>query len=293
MEAQPTEAQPVEAQPTEAQPEVAEDVPQIVVKTMAGREVFRCDAVETHTVLDLKTLIAESGYMAVVLQKLLHENGFAVCSDGEVLEAKSQGFLLVQDDTPLWYWDLENNPSRRQLRIEGPVVKCQGLKTDYTNVLTRAPISAGLHYFEFHLHHYGDEQWCGLTPDPDMAGPERSKAIPSKTGWNYYTGRGKGAIEALGHHLKACQFANRHNSVIGMLVDCDAGAVAFALDGETQGACEIPRNTPLWVITHLDAEKDHVELRKPCLEDSAPANFEALKGALLNVSKGEKMLRTY
>jgi len=78
-----------------------------------------------------------------------------------------------------------------------------------------------------------------------------------------------------------------------MLVDCEKGAVAFDLNGNIQGACEIPKKTPLWVLTHVDTPMDHVELRKPSLHDAAPANFEALKGALLDVSHGIVMIRNY
>merc|ERR1711865_1090064 len=204
---------------------------------------------------------------------------------------KSQGMILVRDETPLWYWDCQGNPS--DLDIQGGVVKCPKLRTDYTNVVTREPVSAGLHYFEFNLVYYGDEQWCGLTPDRHMAGPEHQKAVPSKTGWFYYTGRKTGAIEALGCKLKTVDFVERANSCIGMLVDCDTGAAAFDLNGKIQGACQIPKNTPLWVLTHVDTPSDHVELRKPSLQDAAPANLEALKGALLDMSHGTAMNRSY
>merc|ERR1719375_385347 len=117
------------------------------------------------TVGQLKKLIAESGHMPVAMQRLVREDGKAICGDDEALEAVSQGMILVQDDTPQWFWDLEGNPSRDELEIEGGVVKCAKLRHDYTNVLTREPVAAGLHYFEFHLHRYGDEQWCGLTAD--------------------------------------------------------------------------------------------------------------------------------
>mmetsp|Transcript_137106 Transcript_137106/g.273460 ORF Transcript_137106/g.273460 Transcript_137106/m.273460 type:complete len:279 (+) Transcript_137106:50-886(+) len=274
-------------------PEAAAEPASITIKTLSGETVLQVDSVPAN-VAELKHLIADSGYMPYALQKILHENGFAVCADEETLEAKTQGMILVRDETPLWYWDLEGNPSRESLDIEGGVVKCPRLPTDYTNIVTREPISAGLHYFEFHLHHYGDEQWCGLTPDKTLAGPDYQNAIPSKTGWCYYTGRGKGALEALGRHLKETEFVERSNSsIIGMLVDCGQGAAAFDLNGAIQGACEIPKNTPLWIVTHVDTRRDHVELRKPSLEDAAPVNFEALKGALLDVREGTVMTRNY
>merc|ERR1712216_442117 len=124
-----------------------------------------------------------------------------------------------------------------------------------------------------------------------MAGPEYEKALRDSSG--DYTGRSKGALEALGRHLKTAEFVKRSDSIIGMLVDCEKGAAAFDLDGTIQGACEIPKNTPLWVLTHVDTPKDHIELRKPSLQDAPPANFEALKGALLDVSRGTVMNRNY
>merc|ERR1712039_437084 len=160
-------------------------------------------------------------------------------------------------------------------------------------VITQEPVLYGSHYFEFHMHHYGDEQWCGLTNDNNMVGCEHDKAVPSKKGWCYYTGRSKGALESLGHHLKECDFVGRSGHIIGMFVDCDLGAVVFDLNGTIQGACEIPKNTPLWVVTHVDTPSDHVELRKLSLYDAAPAHLDALKGALLTVSQGKIMTRTY
>merc|ERR1712176_1400245 len=98
---------------------------------------------------------------------------------------------------------------------------------------------------------------------------------------------------AIGCHLKELDNVGRSNNVIGMLVDCDAGAAAFDLNGGIQGACEVPIHTPLWVLTHVDSPSDHVELRKLSLWDAPPNNLEALKGALLNVSQGTAMHRNY
>ena len=83
------------------------------------------------------------------------------------------------------------------------------------------------------------------------------------------------------------------SNVIGMLVDCDTGAVSFDLNGKVQGACEVPKNAPLWVLTHVDTRRDHVELQKPSLQDAPPPNLETLKGALLDVKHGSPMSRAY
>jgi len=264
----------------------------VVIRSMAGDELMRFETVPP-TVSKLKQLIAESGDIPVALQQLLREDGLAVCADYETLGAVNQEFTLLHDDTPQWSWDLEGNPSKAELDIEGGVVKCPKLRTDYANVLTQEPVTHGLHYFEFHMHYYGDEQWCGLSPDKTFAGPGHKHAIPSKSGWMYYTGRSEGALEAQGRRLKKFEYVGRSNSIIGMLVDCDNGAVGFDLNGSIQGACEIPKNTPFWILTHLDTRNDHVELRKLSLEDAPPANLHALKGALLDVSEGTVMSRSY
>ncbi|CAE7394779.1 UVR8 [Symbiodinium pilosum] len=117
--------------------------------------------------------------------------------------------------------------------------------------------------------------------------------------WTYYCGRanrrhgtmhnGTGGLHAcktaVAEFEKACDPGN----VIGMLVDVDKRVVAFDLDGRVQGACEIPGEKPLYVITQMDTPWDHVELRKPSLEEAPPANLEALTGALLDASKGEAL----
>jgi len=100
---------------------------------------------------------------------------------------------------------------------------------------------------------------------------------------------GKGALHAKGRAVKEFQKLRPSGDVIGLLADLEAGAVAFDLNGELQGACAIPTNTPLWLLTHLDRPEDKVELRKPCLADAPPANLESLKGALLDIASGSIM----
>lgn len=259
--------------------------------SLSGNELFQFKP--TPTVRELKELVSESGYMPLALQKLVREDATSVCCDDEALEPVNQSFILLLDERPRWFWDSKSNPGAKEFTVEGNIVTCKQLGQDYVNVLTQEPISTGLHYFEFHLHFYGDEQWCGVTTDVSMAGCAWRKAIPSKTGWMYYTGRSEGAIEAMGKRLKQGAFVERSGNVIGMLVDCDGGAVAFDVNGEIQGACEIPKNTPLWLLTHLDTRQDHVELRKPSIQDAPPTHFDDLKGALLLVSQGEAMNRQY
>eukprot|EP00929_Paragymnodinium_shiwhaense_P066814 TRINITY_DN33564_c0_g1_i1.p2 TRINITY_DN33564_c0_g1~~TRINITY_DN33564_c0_g1_i1.p2 ORF type:complete len:270 (+),score=59.22 TRINITY_DN33564_c0_g1_i1:123-932(+) len=263
----------------------------VVVNTMVGENVATFDEVPA-TVEDLKQLLEERSGISAVLQQLLTESG-EPAQDDEALQAGEHTFILVHDDRPQYFWDQKGNPAGDQIVVNENIVTCERLRSDYCNVLTQQPIVTGMHYFEFHLHNYQDEQWCGLVQDKKMVGKASDVAVPSKQGWMYYTGRRKGAIEAQGRHLKEAEFVPREDSVLGMLVDCDEGAVAWDLNGKPQGACEIPKQTPLWLLTHVDTPSDHVELRKVSLETAPPAHFDALKNSLLELSEGKVMNRTY
>eukprot|EP00928_Gymnodinium_smaydae_P039386 TRINITY_DN2691_c0_g2_i1.p1 TRINITY_DN2691_c0_g2~~TRINITY_DN2691_c0_g2_i1.p1 ORF type:complete len:279 (+),score=52.88 TRINITY_DN2691_c0_g2_i1:62-898(+) len=275
---------------------------ELVVTSLIGEELFRCDTIPDNVGL-LKEELAAQLDMSSALIKLLREDGVTPCGDEEKLEPVSQSLIFVIDDTPQWSWDLQGNPDSEELEIDEHVLKCPEMRRDYVNVLTKEPVTVGTHYFEFHMHFIGDEQWCGVTADKTLAG--RLTAVPSEKGWTYYCGRvgrtrhngdhqdGKGSLQAVGHVVKEFKTLEPSGDVINMLVDCDTGGLAFALNGKMQGACEIPKATPLWVLTHVDTRRDHVELRKLAL-DVAPADVcEALRGALLNVSAGKKMTRRY
>jgi len=251
-------------------------------------------------ILQLKMALEEKTSVPVALQKLLELEGTHVFLDDEKLSGESLKVLMMTDETALFSWDLNSNPDKDMLDLEGTsIVSCPRLRTDYLNVLTREPIRKGVHYFEFVMHHIGDEQWCGLVNDSGLAGTRAEGRTVSVKGWTYYCGRmrsscgnirdGKGALHAQGRAVKEFQKLRPSGDVIGMLADLEVGAVAFDLNGELQGACAIPTNTPLWLLTHLDQPEDKVELRKPCLADAPPANLEALRGALLDISNGSQL----
>lgn len=242
----------------------------------------------------------EQTSVPVALQKLIELEGTHVFLDGQQLTSESLKVLMMTDETELFSWDLHSNPDNAVLDLEGTsIVTCPRLRSDYLNVLTREPIRKGVHYFEFVMHHIGDEQWCGLVADSGLAGTRADGRTVSLKGWTYYCGRmgsergdirdGKGALHARGRAVKEFQKLRPSGDVIGMLADLELGAVAFDLNGELQGACAIPTNTPLWLVTHLDRPRDKVELRKPCLADAPPTNLEALRGALLDISSGSQM----
>lgn len=247
-----------------------------------------------RTILELKTAIEAETSVPVKLQKLIECEGLGIYEDSHCLSAKNLALVMVVDETAQFAWDVADNPSKDQLELEGSsIVSSPRLRTDYCNVLTQEPIRKGAHYFEFVMHHIGDEQWCGVVKDPRQRGPAHSGR--SLSGWTYYCGRmssggsirdGLGALHAEGRAVKEFKKLQRKGDIIGMLVDLETGAIAFDLNGELQGACAIPKDTPMWVLTHLDTKGDRVELRKPSLLDAPPANVEALKGALLEISKG-------
>jgi len=250
------------------------------------------------SIRELKIAIMEQTSVPAGLQKLVEFGGCHIYEDSQTLKGESLSIVMVTDESAMFSWNVDGNPNKEYLRTDEPsILTCPSLRTDYCNVLTKEPITQGVHYFEFVMHHIGDEQWCGVLSNPKQAGSRCSGR--SLTAWTYYAGRvgsssgsirdGKGALHAEGRAVVEFKALRSTGDVIGMLVDMVAGAIAFDLNGELQGACAIPTDKPLYVITHVDTPKDKVELRKPCLMDAPPANLEAMKGALLNISSGMKL----
>jgi hypothetical protein len=251
---------------------------------------------------ELKTMIEKKTLVPPALQKLVDLASAHVYSEGEMYDTlKYPEVVMIHDETALFTWHRDLHSDFKMLEIEGSHIKCEGLRSDYCNVLTLEPIRQGVHYFEFVMHHIGDEQWCGLMKDPQQAGCRVGGR--SLTAWSYYCGRMgsysnsiqddrppcEGALHAEGRAVALFKKLKPNGDVIGMLADLDAGAVAFDLNGELQGACAVPKQIPLWVFTHVDTTRDHVELRKLSLQDAPPTNLAALKGALLDISAGEAL----
>lgn len=260
---------------------------------MAGAVIVELQPVPTK-LQELREEIERASGIPIALQKLV-KDGAVITLDAE-LGTEGCDLLCVTDETPMFTWDAANSGSD-QLKIKGGVVRSPGLRGDYCNVLTQEPIRRGIHYYEFVMHHVGDEQWCGVTMDHATAGSRFDGR--SLNAWTYYCGRqrssggsikdGKGALHAQGKAIQEFEKACAPGNVINMLVDADARVLAFALDGRVQGACKIPGSEALYVMTHMDTREDHVELRKPMLEDSPKEVLEALTGALLDIEKGEKL----
>mmetsp|Transcript_72217 Transcript_72217/g.88592 ORF Transcript_72217/g.88592 Transcript_72217/m.88592 type:complete len:295 (+) Transcript_72217:52-936(+) len=268
----------------------------LIVTNLAGVTLAELSPVPT-SLQEVREEVEKASGIPVALQKFV--------KDGEVvlvgLQLPQDGceVTCIKDESPMWTWDLRNNPAAKQLEVDRNVVMCPKLLTDFVNVLTQEPVRSGIHYFEFVLHHVGDEQWCGVTMEPAIAGCRcDGRSLPA---WTYYCGRqrrslgegtihdGLGALHANGKAVLQFEKACAPGNVINMLVDGDRRIIAFALDGRLQGACQIPGEQPLYVLTHVDTNKDHVELRKPALEDAPQEVLTSLSGALIDIAKGQKL----
>ena len=262
----------------------------VVVSNLAGGKL--AELAVPASVADLKVQLEEITSIPRALQKLVL--GGAILTS---LPPEGCDLLLVKDETPMYSWDFEGNPSKEEIEVDGSVLRSPKLRKDFCNVLTQEPMRSGLHYYEFVLHKVGDEQWCGVTMAPEMAGTYFSGR--SLEAWTYYCGRagrsggsmhnGKGGLHACKKAVREFEKACTPGNVVGMLVDADKRVLAFALDGRLQGACKVPGDKPLYVITQVDTRVDHVELRKPALDEAPPSNLTALAGALLDAEQGETL----
>ncbi|CAJ1429157.1 unnamed protein product, partial [Effrenium voratum] len=141
--------------------------PAVLVTSLAGTSLAELRPVP-QTLQDLKLELEKCCGMPVALQKLVSADGQVLSSDA-ALPAEGCELICVKDETPLYHWD-PRNCEIQQIVIEGTVVSCPRMKSDFVNVLTCEPLRSGVHYFEFVLHHVGDEQWCGVTMRKDMEG---------------------------------------------------------------------------------------------------------------------------
>jgi len=269
---------------------VANNDKTVAVRNACGDVVAEITPIPT-LVRDLKEALRVESGVAPALQVLMDAG--RICEDDDHLPCDEDlELLFLFDDTATYTWDHEGNPDRHFFEVEGSVVRCPSLRRDYCNVLTKEPLSSGLHYIEFHMHHIGDEQWCGLVPRAEVAGTAYGGRYLA--GWTYYCGRmgsesgslrdGKGALQVAGRIVTEFKKLQPKGDVIGMLADLDSRAVAFDLNGDFQGAVKLPDDGPMWVITHLDTPQDCVELRKRDLQEAPPAHLEAMKNALLDVA---------
>lgn len=281
---------------------------QVSIMRLSG-EVLVTVAPVPNSILEVKQAVFESTSIPVALQNLISSDGITTHTDEDKLDnTQNHSLLLVTSETPMCTWDLENpgsfnNERYAGLQCEGTsILMCPNLQTDFCTVLTKEPIRLGVHYFEFVMHVIGDEQWCGVTSNSSFAG-SRANPRMADSCWTYYCGRrgdsgpfygslrdGKGGLHAPGHAVAQFKQVGQ-GDIIGMLVDMDKGALAFDLNGELQGACPVDTEKPLYCLTQVDTTRDKVELRKPSLQDTPPANLEALSGALLDITQDGRVLR--
>lgn len=285
------------------------DSPVVTVRNLPGVVLATIQPVPA-TVALLKEEIEKSIGMSRTVQKLIKFGEAEAYADSDSLEPASLDVVLIkdadcqrlEDESAMYTWDIESNPGKESLEGDGGDLKCPNLRRDYCNVITKEPMRSGVHFYQFVMHYIGDEQACGIVDDPSQVGYQHS--LRSLMAWAYYPGRvrhgeaggaygtirdGKGALHAQGKAVKEFKSLRQSGDVIGMLVDMEQGAVAFDLNGELQGACAIPTEKPLYVITHVDTSRDHVELRKPNIDYSPPENLDALKNSLLDITQGIKL----
>jgi len=182
-------------------------------------------------------------------------------------------------------WDTAGNPDRRFLSGDGNIVEFPSdARANFCTVMTAKPVRRGAHFFEFIMHHVGDEQWCGVTTDRIQAG--RLVSGRKLDGWSYYAGRRQydppppGGVAALHVNRQVVQQFEqvRSGDVIGMLLNAKKRAVAFLRNGQLQGTCQLPAmRKPLYLFTHLDASGDAVELRNPPLSEAPAAAKQAIE----------------
>jgi hypothetical protein len=260
----------------------------VIVRSLAGSLIARVDPAPNTVELLKKEIEVRCGIPAAV-QKLMR--GTQVLSGGPLLselQGPSQDLTLVVDEYPLFSWDLEGNPHRSLLGGGGHEVYFADEAVDYVNVVTQAPITRGAHFFEFIMHEIGDEQWCGIAPD-DMRAGYRGRDV----GCFYYSGRRSNSHGALhAPRERYCQLSNGHwpqyakvdsGDSVGMLLDVDTGAVVFLLNGELQGACQVPPLQPWLLTTSLDTEGDRLELRKKPLAEAPDEALATLRQGELPV----------
>lgn len=251
-------------------------MPILKVQNVAGNLVHTTETCPL-TVTVLKTEIEACSGIPAQLQQLLQ--GTQLLSETEVLGPAVAVLTLVVDESPLFAWDIACNPNRDLLEGDTSTVRFREEAVDYVNVVTRAPVSQGIHFFEFVMHHVGDEQWCGVCLDNARAGYRGSCE-----GWFYYSGRRhsqRGALHAPREHQLLQDFDGvASGDIIGMLLDVDHGVLVFLLNGAIQGTCRVPARQPLFLSTSLDRAGDHVELRKPLLADIPQSATQALEALL-------------
>jgi len=235
---------------------------------------------------DLKDAISIQLGIQVEFVKVIH-GGSLLTDDDELLDlvadavkiGESPIVTVVIDDSAAFLWDAIRNPDADQLIVEGSHVRCPNMRNDYINVVTQAPLPAGVHFVEFVMHHKGDEQWCGVVQDKALGWGMSVSGHSQKfqqQGCFYYCGSGSRSGRLTGPS-ECVHFASvGSGDTIGMVIDCEHRVIAFSCNGEVQGTCKLPPQGPLYLLTHVDTRKDHVELCRQDAEDAPLGLMQAL-----------------
>jgi hypothetical protein len=252
----------------------------VIVRNLAGVVVDEISPIPA-TIRDVKLAIESkhgsdfaSSFQSLTLDTTVLPDDFALKTD-EPLELT---FCLTE--LPFWSWDSASNPSSNQIVCNGGDLRAPNLRSDFVNVVTQEPLRKGLHYFQFVVHSFNDEQWCGIVADSSQAG--NSISGYRLEGVFYYFGRKGGGTAGLRFGSKSMKRCDqpKDGDVVDMLVDVDAGALAFGLNGCLQSACEIFPGAA-YLFTTVDRPEDHMEVRKLSTEDAPPELAKALKGTLI------------
>eukprot|EP00930_Biecheleria_cincta_P031162 TRINITY_DN21623_c0_g1_i1.p1 TRINITY_DN21623_c0_g1~~TRINITY_DN21623_c0_g1_i1.p1 ORF type:complete len:350 (-),score=52.26 TRINITY_DN21623_c0_g1_i1:156-1139(-) len=251
----------------------------VTVQSVSGGTLAEIKPPLPSTLIELRNAIAaQSGIHASFIKVL--QGGSLLVDDAELVDAyESQMMVAVIDQSAAFLWDTIKNPEAEQLVVEGGHVRCPNMRTDYINVVTQAPLPAGVHFVEFVMHHKGDEQWCGVVQDKALGwGKKVSGHSAEFQGCFYYCGRRSGRGLLAGDPSYSTSFVSvGSGDILGMAIDCDNRVAAFACNGKVQGAARLPEG-PLYLLTHVDTTRDHVELRRKGIDEAPLKLMQVLSG---------------
>jgi hypothetical protein len=252
----------------------------VIVRNLAGKIVTEISPIPA-TIRDVKLAIESQhgsdfayGFQSLTKDELVLSDDFDLEPD------ESFELTLCLTELPLFSWDFAGNPASNQIVCNGGHLTAPNLRSDFVNVVTQEPLRKGLHYFQFVVHTFKDEQWCGIVANKTQAGD--SVAGYRLEGCFYYLGRAgsrRASLRFGSKSMKQC-VQPKDGDVVEMLIDVDAGALAFGMNGSLQSACKIFPG-PAFVFTTVDRSEDHVELRKLSIEEAPAELAQALKGSLI------------
>lgn len=254
------------------------------VVQLSGEVVLEAEAEDVpESVMQLKERLAAATGTPPALQRLY-------CGEGELVESAAQltgELTLVVDESPTYSWDIEGNPDKRFLRCDEDgrvvwykeVMDAGEIEEDYVNVVTRAPVRSGTHYFRCLVHRYSDECWVGVCEDAE------ERAEGGEQGYFYYSA--SGGLRAVPGELHF-EWERRilpgggdlqqlkDGDAVDMLLDVDGGCLVFGCNGVYQGACRLPQGKCWYLTCVLDMPLDRFELAAHALADAPGEMAERL-----------------